>query len=693
MMQPNPPTGWFVGVVDDQLEQADFMKSAILVMLVAAAASLVFQRLVIPEQVVRASGPLLIASVALIGRYLIALGRVQAAKYFLVVGVWSSVTFVVAVTNGVQSSMVTTYPLLILATGWLMDPRAALIMAGATIVVAFSLAIAELAGVLPMLAFTPPGLRAGTLSFIYAASAVMVFFAVRTAQRKREKLNEIHGELAQRSLDLEISQAELSAAQAVANVGSWVYDFRSDTLHLSAEACRMVGMPEKSTLKWDEYVLLMHEDDRAAMQQVRLAAEHGAAFDVEYRLLVGDRVRWMRSKSDLRVAARISPHRRLGIVQDITERKQSEAALLAAKAEAEEASRTKSSFLAAVSHDLGQPLSALALLVGVLQQSAPAPPKRLVQNMQECVDGMAAMLSDLMVVSKLDAGVVVPEPSEWSVQELLETTVSVHAGEAQKKGLRLRVRRSETWTYTDRKLVQRIVGNLVSNAIRYTQTGGVLIACRTVAGKQWIEVWDTGIGIPQDKLSHVFEEFAQLKDDARNLGSGLGLSIVAKATDLLGLQLRLRSTLGKGSMFAVELPPKRLPLATPSEEDRALSRPLRIGLVEDNPLLLESLVIALDAAGYQVVPATTANDLLARLADHAPDLVVSDFRLANGENGLDVIDASRAKFGNQLPCLIITADRKAALRRAMVARHITMIYKPLDIKAFLSFIREATGRV
>jgi PAS domain S-box-containing protein len=204
-------------------------------------------------------------------------------------------------------------------------------------------------------------------------------------------------------------------------------------------------------------------------------------------------------------------------VRDMTGHKQIEAALRAAKAEAEHANHAKSRFLAAASHDLRQPLAALALYVGVLKSRVMPANVDLVVRIQDCCDSLSELLTDLLDVSKLDAGIVTPKLSDFAVDDFLSALVAMHSAEAALKGMRLHWRRSGAVTRTDHLLLTRIVRNLVANAIRYTNKGGVLIACRRHAGKQWIEVWDTGVGIPADKTELVFEEFRQR---GQGVGSG-----------------------------------------------------------------------------------------------------------------------------------------------------------------------------
>jgi diguanylate cyclase (GGDEF)-like protein/PAS domain S-box-containing protein len=256
-------------------------------------------------------------------------------------------------------------------------------------------------------------------------------------------------------------------------------------------------------------------------------------------------------RNQVRQASPIRKH-----LQELVESRTTDLAL--AKAAAETANVAKSNFLAAASHDLLQPLAALGLYMEVLKNKMSPPNEKLLTNMTNCVAALSELLPDLLDISKLEAGVVTAESSDFPVSDLLSRLVVVHTPQARNKGLRLRCRPSGLHAHTDPVLLKRILGNLIANAIRYTERGGVLIACRRHQGKTWIEIWDSGIGIPQDKTQEVFEEYRQLAPNNQSrgagpVGSGLGLSIVAKMAALLGLEIRVQSRLGKGSMFAVEL--------------------------------------------------------------------------------------------------------------------------------------------
>ncbi|MGE5466460.1 MAG: ATP-binding protein [Ignavibacteria bacterium] len=385
-------------------------------------------------------------------------------------------------------------------------------------------------------------------------------------------------------------------------------------------------------------------------------------------------------------------------VTDVTARKLAEAErnraeeeLRSAKVEAERANAAKSRFLAAASHDLRQPLSALSLYVGTLEETLPPSARDLAQNMRQCVSGLSELLSDLLDLSKLEAGAIVPKVCDFSLDSVLAKVMSSLEPKARSKRLVLRYRYGGKFGHTDPVLFRRIVTNLVSNAVRYTERGGVLIGCRRRDGRDWLEVWDTGIGIPPDKTGEIFEEFKQLGNPGRNReqGTGIGLTIVAKEAALLGLRVRMASKLGRGSMFAVELPPGK-PVA-PAPARTEYHRPLRIALVEDNAEVARALCYSLEALGHVPVISPTSAETLRRLAGQVPDVVVSDYRLGR-ETGYDAIAAVRAAFGEALPAMLITAETDAALMRQMAKSGIAVQHKPLDIATFCATLAELTDR-
>lgn len=369
----------------------------------------------------------------------------------------------------------------------------------------------------------------------------------------------------------------------------------------------------------------------------------------------------------------------LGIGRDITERKREAELLRQAKAEADQANNAKSRFLASASHDLRQPLAALRFYADVLKNQVAPPQQALLGSMDDCIANLSGLLNDLLDLSKLEAGVVKPKITDFSVFEFFATLESVYLPKARAKGLRLRFLPNRLTSRSDPVILKRIVGNIIENAIRYTERGGVVVGCRRRQGRIWVEVWDSGIGISADQTTEIFEEFKQLGDQARNQGSGLGLAIVAKSAALLGLEFSVRSRPGRGSVFVIELPCGQSEAAI-ARPPAAACHPLRIALVEDNRMVREALVLALQDVGHEVIAAANGGALLTALGNTPPDVILSDYRLTHGETGFDVIAAVRKAMGSELPAIIITGDTDPKFIASINARGMAVVHKPLDIK-------------
>ena len=471
-------------------------------------------------------------------------------------------------------------------------------------------------------------------------------------------------------------------------------DFHSRVvLSWNAAAVRMFGYTEHEVLgKTLDFII--PEDQMETVTQVRkklVAREAVSSYDTVRLDREGRRIDVSIAQSHMTDPA----GRVVGVslvFRDIRERKLSEALLLAAKAEAEEANHAKSRFLAAASHDLRQPLAALSLYVGALERSPVNRREQLVAHIGECVENLSDLMADIFDLSKLDAGAVKVDATDFVVVEMFASLKTIFSVEAASKNLRLRFRPCTLLTRTDRHLMQRLLGNLIGNAIRFTRSGGVLVACRRHAEKRWIEVWDTGIGIADDKSGFIFEEFTQLGDEARNRGSGLGLSIVAKTAKLLGLEIRWHSRVGRGSLFAIELP-MALNIAPKTVSAAPMTaRHFRIALVEDNTQMLQALTLALSGNGHEVVPATTVDALLAMLAGARPEIILSDYLLAGGETGRDVIAAVRREFGESLPAIIFTGNTDQNLEQSMTEQGITVVYKPVGIDTLELVINDIAAR-
>lgn len=388
--------------------------------------------------------------------------------------------------------------------------------------------------------------------------------------------------------------------------------------------------------------------------------------------------------------------------REIDERSQAEARLREAKREAELANLSKTKFLAAVSHDLLQPLNAARLFTSaMLEQQGAGASGGLMRSLSNSLDDVENLLGTLVDISKLDAGVIKPEISAFAIGELLDNLAAEFSQLAVSEGLELRFVPSRALVRSDTQLLARILRNLLTNAIRYTPAGRILLGCRRHRQSLSIEVWDTGIGIPGDKLQEIFQEFKRGEQQRPNQdrGLGLGLAIVDKIARMLGHRIRVASVPGKGSMFAIEVPlTRRVPTpreveAPPPITERLLGS--RIWVVDNDMAICAGMRTLLEGWGCEVVTALSEEDL-ARQVDnfHADaDLLIVDYHLDNDCNGVDVVASVNARRATPLPALMITANYSADLKQQMRDLGHTLMHKPvrpMKLKAAMSHLLERT---
>lgn len=367
-----------------------------------------------------------------------------------------------------------------------------------------------------------------------------------------------------------------------------------------------------------------------------------------------------------------------------------------AREAAEEANVAKSRFLAAAGHDLRQPLHALGFFVDALQeQSLPTDGRAIVSNIRRSVDVMEDLFNSLLDVSRLDAGIVRPRVATIALAPLMDRVRAEYETAARQKELSLRVPRNSLFVRSDPVLLERIMRNLVANAVRYTDRGKIVLGARRSANTIRIEVWDSGRGIPKDKHREIFQEFRQLDNPQRDRrkGLGLGLAIVERLVKLLDHPLELRSQLGKGSMFAVTVPRGRREDFVPGEADgqifvdRDVANSL-ILVVDDEPDVRESMLALLARWRCEVVAAASCDEMLQKLisVQRMPDLIVSDYRLKDGENGIDVVARLREEFNAQVPALLITGDTGPEQLREAEESGLHVLHKPLNPSRLRSLI-------
>jgi signal transduction histidine kinase/CheY-like chemotaxis protein len=354
-----------------------------------------------------------------------------------------------------------------------------------------------------------------------------------------------------------------------------------------------------------------------------------------------------------------------------------------------EANRAKSRFLAAASHDLRQPLHALNLLVAQLRaEPSAAERERLTLRVESAVGSINGLFDGLLDISKLDAGVVAANVAALPLQQVLDKVEATFAEAARARGLHLRVRPHAAWVSTDAVLLERILDNLVANALRYTRRGGVLVGCRwrkAASGRQLrVEVWDTGIGIPPDKHRDIFAEFYQVAPAGalRGEGLGLGLSIVTRLAQLLGHPIDVASRPGYGSCFSVTLtealPQAHVtpPAAAPAWPDDPLHG-ATVLVVDNDEDILDSTAGLLRAWGCRAVTAASSDQALLRLGAEAPALVIADVHLDGGEDGVATVLQLRRHYGSDMPIIVVSGDVSQATRDRVAGLALPLLEKPV----------------
>lgn len=371
---------------------------------------------------------------------------------------------------------------------------------------------------------------------------------------------------------------------------------------------------------------------------------------------------------------------------------------------ADRANQAKSRFLATASHDLRQPLQSLALLNGTLRRLVHAPEAREALGQQDqAIGAMSRLLNALLDISKLESGAIRPEVNDFTVAALFEELRAEFASLAVNKGLQLRVESCEETVHSDSSLLEQILRNLVSNAIKYTRQGQVLLRCAHAPALVRLEVVDTGIGIPTDQLPYIFDEFFQIGTgpNRKSEGYGLGLAIVSRIVKLLGLRIEVQSEPGKGSTFCLEVPAGAAPVGPAAQElqERAANDPLprtrsaRILLVEDDVSVSAATRMLLKTAGYEVAAAASRAEALRCLDAHGEfDLLITDFHLDAHGTGLDVIASVREQLGEDFPAILLTGDTSMGVQGRGHDRRCRIASKPLKAEQLLALIGELLGR-
>jgi signal transduction histidine kinase/ActR/RegA family two-component response regulator len=372
-----------------------------------------------------------------------------------------------------------------------------------------------------------------------------------------------------------------------------------------------------------------------------------------------------------------------------------------AREEAEQANLAKSKFLAAASHDLRQPIHALGLFLNVLSRSPlDAVQRQVLENANAASLASAEMLNTLLDFSRIEAGVVHPKPRPCALQTLLNKLESELAHQADAKGLIYRTRETRLVAHSDPALLELILRNLVSNAIRYTERGGILVGCRRRPGHAWIEVYDTGIGIAPDQQREVFREFYQLGNPERDRrkGLGLGLAITEGLARSLGHGLSLASIPGRGSVFRISVPlaarapVDAAPLPWPATEPLDGPDPLMAGrtvlVLDDDETVRLGMQHLLADWGCTCIAVDALEDACAMAWPEPPAAIICDYRLRDRQSGADAIQALRRYFDRDIPALLVTGDTAPERLREAASSGVPLLHKPVPAAQLQQALRQ-----
>jgi PAS domain S-box-containing protein len=390
-------------------------------------------------------------------------------------------------------------------------------------------------------------------------------------------------------------------------------------------------------------------------------------------------------------------------IRDVTDRKRAQQELIAARAAADQArevadraNQAKGRFLATASHDLRQPLQSLSLLNGTLRRLVEHPDaQEALAQQDKAIEAMSRLLNALLDISKLESGAIKPDNADFGLAGLFEELRQEFAALTLDKGLRLWVDTPACSVHSDRSLVGQILRNLLSNAVKYTRAGSISLRSLPRTHGVRIEVIDTGIGIPANQLQFIYDEFYQVgvPTNSSRDGYGLGLSIVQRLIALLELRLEVRSEVGRGSVFALELPLGRASLGSTPPGPAKASAPHtasapRVLLVEDDPAVRNATRMLLKVEGFQVLTAGTLAEARAQASQHPDlDLLVTDYHLSNDETGTQVIAALRQDLGKQLKAVLITGDTSSAVKELERDERLRLARKPIHAEELLTLLK------
>jgi PAS domain S-box-containing protein len=490
-------------------------------------------------------------------------------------------------------------------------------------------------------------------------------------------------------------EARFQQALRAGSVMAFDWDIPADQVRLSQNATEILGLDAQRVLSGTEWLKQIHPEDQPRVaSSLEGTSPEQPSISISFRYLRPDRGEvWLEQIAIVQFGSGATPTHISGLTTDVTARRRFEEELSLAWRSAETADRAKSGFLAAASHDLRQPLQTLKLLQAALEPHHPGGEARnLVAGIGHSLDTMTSILSSLLDVNRLESGNLRPSLSEFSLNEIFEPLAEDFVAPVQEGGMRLCIVGSELIIRSDRRMLAEMIRNLLSNAIRYTDRGRILLGCRRAGDNVRIEVWDNGIGIAEDQLPHIFHEYYQGTGGAERGGFGLGLAIVKRLGEILDHSVRVRSIPGKGTRFFVEVPRGRsgfkVPEATPPLHNDAFLLGSVLA-IEDEASVRSALGRLFKMKGIDATIVATAAEALTliREQDLRPDVLLCDYNLRGSPDGVETVRHLRAALGRTVPAVVMTGDTRSQTTLSISIQDVSLLIKPFLAEELLEALR------
>jgi PAS domain S-box-containing protein len=489
-------------------------------------------------------------------------------------------------------------------------------------------------------------------------------------------------------------EARLQDALKAGGVLAFDWDLPADEVRHSQNATQTLGIESKQVLSSAEWLKQIHPDDRPSVRAcLNGVRPDNPSYSTTFRYMRqdGDREVWLEQIAIAEFDSAGQLKRVQGLTTDITERKRSEQEISRARKSAELANQAKSGFLAAASHDLRQPLQTLRFLRGALeQQHLDDEGRQLLEAIGRSLDTISSMLSSLLDINRLESGNLRPIKSDLAINEVFDSVATDFLRPVEEKNLKLRVVRCGLTVHSEKRMLEEMIRNLLSNSVRYTDHGKLLLGCRRAGDKIRIEIWDSGIGIPGDQLPHIFDEYYQGVGTAQRGGFGLGLAIVKRLAEVLDHGIDVRSVPGNGTCVSIEVPLGQTRVHGEIAQDQDSENISFVGtvlVIEDEVSVRSSLTRLLKSRGIGTSIVATGNDALTLVTKGICfDLVLSDYNLRGSMNGVESIKALRSALASNVPAIVMTGDIQSKTIEAITSHDISVMIKPFLAEELLQLM-------